>query len=89
MEGNEGRDMNQVAEAGILRSLGALCQSIKDFLGARTVSTAGIVLFLLLATFLLWPLIAVLMKSVEGSDGFTLQYYKNFITKPYYYQSLV
>lgn len=81
--------MNQVAEAGILRSSRALCQSIKDFLAARTVSTAGIVLFLLLATFLLWPLTAVLMKSVEGSEGFTLQYYKNFITKPYYYQSLI
>jgi len=52
-------------------------------------STAGILLFLLLATFLLWPLIAVLMKSIFGPEGFTLQYYKRFLTRPYYYESLI
>jgi len=81
--------MNEVAEAGIPRSPIALWQGIKDFVAARTISTTGIILFLLLATFLLWPLIAVLIKSIAGPEGFTLQYYKNFITKPYYYQSLI
>jgi len=81
--------MNEVAEAGIPRSSRALWQSIKDFVAARTISTTGIILFLLLATFLLWPLIAVLIKSIAGSEGFTLQHYQNFLTKPYYYQSLI
>lgn len=81
--------MNEVAEAGIPRSSRALWQSIKDFVAAHTISTNGIILFLLLATFLLWPLIAVLIKSIAGPEGFTLQYYKSFLTKPYYYQSLI
>jgi iron(III) transport system permease protein len=81
--------MNEVAEARITRRSRTLWQSIKDFVAARTISTTGILLFLLLATFLLWPLIAVLIKSIAGSEGFTLQHYKNFLTEPYYYQSLI
>ena len=81
--------MNEVAEAGITRSPRILWQNVKDFVAARTMSTAGILLFLLLATFLLWPLIAVLMKSIFGPEGFTLQYYKRFLTRPYYYESLI
>ena len=81
--------MNEVAEAGIARSPRILLQNLKDFVAARTMSTAGILLFLLLATFLLWPLITVLMKSIFGPEGFTLQYYKKFLTRPYYYESLI
>jgi iron(III) transport system permease protein len=81
--------MNEVAEARITRRSRTLWQSIKDFVAARTISTTGIILFLLLATFLLWPLIAVLIKSIAGSEGFTLQHYQNFLTEPYYYQSLI
>lgn len=78
-----------MAEARITRRSRTLWQSIKDFVAARTISTTGIILFLLLATFLLWPLIAVLIKSIAGSEGFTLQHYQNFLTEPYYYQSVI
>jgi iron(III) transport system permease protein len=81
--------MNEVPEAGIPRSPKALWQGIKGFVVARTISTTGVILFLLLAAFLIWPLIAVLMRSIVGPEGFTLQYYKNFVTKPYYYRSLI
>ncbi|MBA7664810.1 hypothetical protein ES703_72874 [subsurface metagenome] len=43
---------------------------------------------MLLALFLLWPIFSVLLKSVLGPEGFTLHYYKEFLTKKYYYQSL-
>lgn len=78
-----------MAEARITRRSRTLWQSIKDFVAARTISTTGIILFLLLATFLLWPLIAVLIKSIAGSEGFTLQHYQNFLTEPYYFQSVI
>jgi len=42
---------------------------------------------LFLATFLLWPIIAVLVKSIFGPEGFTLQYYKDFVSNSYYYRS--
>ncbi|MBN2439121.1 MAG: iron ABC transporter permease [Deltaproteobacteria bacterium] len=62
---------------------------VKDFLNANMVNILAAFLFLLLAFFLLYPIIAVLIKSLRGPSGFTLQYYQNFFSKNYYYQSLI
>jgi len=56
-------------------------------LSAHTVSSTGGLLFLLLALFLLWPIFTILIKSVFGPEGLTLQYYKEFVAHRYYYQS--
>lgn len=61
---------------------------VKDFLNANLITILAGFLFLLLAFFLLYPIIAVLVKSLHGPSGFTLEYYEAFFTKHYYYQSL-
>lgn len=61
---------------------------IKDFLNANLINILAALLFLLLAFFLLYPIIAVLIKSIRGPSGFTLEYYRAFFTKNYYYRSL-
>lgn len=61
---------------------------VKDFLNANLVNILAAILFLLLAFFLLYPIIAVLIKSIRGPDGFTLKYYYSFFSKKYYFQSL-
>jgi len=61
---------------------------LKDFLNANLVNILAAILFLLLAFFLLFPIVMVLIKSFRGSSGFTLQYYQAFFSKNYYYQSL-
>ena len=77
-----------MAEARALIRPKSVWQNIKDFIGAHTIGGTGFLLFLLLALFLLWPIFSVLLKSVLGPEGFTLHYYKEFLTKKYYYQSL-
>jgi len=62
---------------------------VKDFLNANMVNILAAFLFLLLAFFLLYPILAVLIKSFRGPSGFTLQFYQNFFSKNYYYQSLI
>ena len=54
---------------------------VKDFLNANLVNILAAILFLLLAFFLLYPIIAVLIKSVWGTEGFTLKYYHAFFSK--------
>ena len=61
---------------------------VKDFLNANMINILAAILFLLLAFFLLYPIIAVLIKSIRGPDGFTLKYYHAFFSKKYYFQSL-
>lgn len=61
---------------------------VKDFLNANLINILAAFLFLLLAFFLLYPIIAVLIKSLRGPSGFTLEYYRAFFSKNYYYQSL-
>lgn len=61
---------------------------VKDFLNANLINILAALLFLLLAFFLLYPIIAVLIKSFRGPSGFTLQYYQTFFSTNYYYQSL-
>ncbi len=60
----------------------------KDFLNANLINILAAFLFLLLAFFLLYPIIAVLLKSVQGPSGFTLEYYRIFFSTDYYFQSL-
>jgi len=61
---------------------------VKDFLNANLVNLLAAFLFLLLAFFLLYPIIAVLLKSLRGPSGFTLGYYRTFFSTDYYFQSL-
>jgi len=61
---------------------------VKDFLNANLVNLLAAFLFLLLAFFLLYPIIAVLLKSLQGPSGFTLEYYRAFFSTDYYFQSL-
>jgi iron(III) transport system permease protein len=61
---------------------------IKDFLNANLINILAAFLFLLLAFFLLYPIIMVLIKSFRGPSGFTLKYYQAFFSKNYYFQSL-
>ena len=61
---------------------------VKDFLNANLINILAAFLFLLLAFFLLYPILAVLIKSFRGPEGFTLKYYAEFFSKNYYYQSL-
>jgi iron(III) transport system permease protein len=61
---------------------------VKDFLNANLINILAAFLFLLLAFFILYPIIAVLIKSIRGPSGFTLEYYRSFFSKNYYYQSL-
>jgi len=77
-----------MAEARALTRRRSVWQKTKDFLAAHTISSMGGLLFLFFAIFLLWPSIMVLVKSVYGPEGFTLEYYKAFVDKGYYYQSL-
>jgi iron(III) transport system permease protein len=61
---------------------------VKDYLNANLVNILAAFLFLLLAFFLLYPIISVLLKSLRGPSGFTLEYYRAFFSKNYYFQSL-
>ena len=61
---------------------------VKDFLNANLINILAAFLFLLLAFFLLYPIVMVLIKSFRGPSGFTLQYYQAFFSKNYYFQSL-
>jgi len=46
-------------------------------------------LFVILAIFLLYPIVSVLIKSFWGDDGFTLDFYREFFTYNFYYWSLL
>jgi iron(III) transport system permease protein len=77
-----------MGEARIIGQSKSVWQNIKGLLAAHTINITGALLFLLLAIFILWPLVSVLVKSIYGPGGLTLEYYKEFITKSYYYRSL-
>ena len=61
---------------------------LKTFVNAELLHILAAVLFLLLALFLLYPILAVLIKSVRGPQGLTLAYYMKFLNKGYYFRSL-
>ena len=60
---------------------------IKNYFAAHIINGTGVILFLLLAIFVIWPIISVLIKSIYDSTGLTLKYYKEFVTYYYYYRS--
>ncbi len=61
---------------------------IRTFVNAQMINLFAVVLFLLLAIFLLYPIFAVLIKSFKGPQGLTLAYYLKFFAKGYYFKSL-
>jgi iron(III) transport system permease protein len=66
-----------------------LWEKIKTFINAELIHILAAILFLLLAVFLLYPILAVLIKSIKGPEGLTLSYYVKFFAKGYYFQSLL
>lgn len=66
-----------------------LWEKIKTFINAELIHILAAILFLLLAIFLLYPILAVLIKSIKGPEGLTLSYYAKFFAKGYYFQSLI
>jgi len=77
-----------MAEAGTLSRPGVVGQGAKEFLRAHTIDIAGGFLFLLFVIFIGWPIFTVLVKSLYGSEGFTLEFYKKFFTA-YFYRSFL
>lgn len=67
----------------------SVLQNIKGFLSAHTLGSIAGLAFFFLVIFLLWPMMALLVKSVAGPEGLTLQYYKEFVTSGYYSDSLL
>lgn len=65
-----------------------LGERLKTFINAELINLLAAILFLLLAIFLLYPILAVLIKSIKGPQGLTLAYYLKFFTKGYYFRSL-
>ena len=61
---------------------------VRAFLNKRLVNVFAGGLFALLAIFLVYPITAVLVKSFWGEDGFTLEFYKEFVSYNFYYWSL-
>jgi len=77
-----------MAEAEALSRPGLVGQKVKNFLSAHTIDITGGLMFLLLAIFLGWPIITVLIKSAFGPEGFTLEFYTKFFTA-YFYRSFL
>ena len=66
-----------------------LWERMKTFVNAELINILAALLFLLLAIFLLYPIFAVLIKSIKGPHGFTSSYYIKFFVKGYYFRSLL
>ena len=64
-------------------------EKVKAFINAELVHILAVILFLLLAVFLLYPILAVLIKSIKSPEGWTLAYYLKFFVKGYYFRSLI
>lgn len=77
----------KMAEARALNPSKPIWRDIKGFFAAHMINGTSGLMFLLLALFVLWPIISLLVKSLYGPKGFTLQYYKDFVTHNYYYRS--
>jgi iron(III) transport system permease protein len=48
----------------------------------------AIIIGVTLVLFVVTPIIYVLIRSFGGAEGFTLDYYRNFFARPYYYKAL-
>jgi iron(III) transport system permease protein len=82
-------ERGKMAEAGALSvPRSSLWERLKNFVNAELINIFAAVLFLLLALFLLYPILAVLIKSVKGPQGLTVSYFIKFFAKGYYFKSL-
>ena len=61
---------------------------LRAFFSTNLINIFAGALFALLAIFLLYPIGAVLVKSLWGDEGFTLEFYQEFFTFRVYYESL-
>jgi iron(III) transport system permease protein len=61
---------------------------VRSFFNANLMNIFAGGLFTLLAIFLLYPIISVLLKSLWGDDGFTFDFYVEFFSYNFYYWSL-
>jgi len=66
----------------------SLWYRVRAFINANLVNIFAGGLFALLAIFLLYPILAVLAKSLWGEEGFTVEYYVEFFSYNFYYWSL-
>lgn len=66
----------------------SLAERAKALANANLIHLIAASLFLLLAVFLLYPILLVLIKSIKGSEGFTISHYAKFFLKGYYFRSL-
>lgn len=80
-----------MARVGIAvdRPRGAGLARLAAFVNARIVPIIATALLGLLALFILYPLLSVLVKSLLGEGGVTLRHYGEFFSKRYYYRSFV
>jgi len=62
---------------------------LRAFLNANLINIFAGALFALLAVFLLYPIASVLIFSLWGDDGFTLDFYAEFFKYEFYYWSLL
>jgi len=61
---------------------------IRSFFNANLMNIFAGALFTLLAIFLIYPIVSVLLKSLWGDDGFTFGFYVEFFRYNFYYWSL-
>ncbi len=61
---------------------------VRSFFNVNLVNIFAGGLFALLAIFLLYPIITVLIKSLWGDEGFTFDFYVEFFSYNFYYWSL-
>ncbi|HIJ55072.1 MAG TPA: iron ABC transporter permease [Deltaproteobacteria bacterium] len=78
-----------MAEAVISGATGkGLWYKVRSFLGIHLINIFAGALFTLLAIFLLYPIFSILIMSLRGDEGFTLEFYKEFFSYNFYYWSL-
>ena len=67
-----------MAEAAVSTPQLNLWYRVRAFLNAKLIHIFAGGLFTLLAIFLIYPIVFVLLKSLWGEEGFTLEFYKEF-----------
>ncbi len=75
--------------AVIMASEDGFWRKLRAFLNAKLMQIFAGVLFALLAIFLIYPIVSVLVKSFWGEEGFTLEFYQEFFHYRFYYWSLL
>jgi len=78
-----------MAEVAAGNAQWSIWYKIRIFINTHLVNMFAGGLFLLLAIFLVYPLVMVFIKSLWGDDGFTLTFYQEFFSYNYYYWSFL